>query len=92
MSAILYADYKVIIQETKDKIKLATFTLHNLATKYHLEISITKTKTMAIGKYQVQTKIVMEHQTIEQMQHFRYLKCDIFNNKDYAVGNKLATC
>jgi hypothetical protein len=48
---------------------------------YNLEISHDKTKNMAFcGKYQIRSKITLTNKTIEQVQSFHYLVCDISFN------------
>ncbi len=61
LNSILYADDKVIIQDTEDKMQMAVYKLNQTAIEYGFKYPQKKTKTMAYkGKYPVRTKIVIE--------------------------------
>jgi hypothetical protein len=58
--------------------------------EYNMEISVTKTKTMAYsGKYPVRTKILVGNHVLELVRNFNYLGCEVSNNRDKDVVNKL---
>jgi beta-xylosidase len=57
VNMILSADDQVIVASTEDELQRVAYTLNNIAIKYHLKISVNKTKAMAVkGKTNVRTK------------------------------------
>lgn len=90
LNSILYADDKVIIQDTEDKMQMAVYKLNQTAIEYGFKISTEKTKTMAYkGKYPVRTKIVIEGKSIEQVKYFKYLGCHISFERDIDLDKRL---
>jgi len=83
-SSLLYADDKVIIYYSEDKMQRAIFKLNKIADNYNLKISVTKTKTTAFkGKHPIRTKIVLNDTILKKVSHFKNLGSDISyeNNK-----------
>lgn len=90
LNSLLYADDKVIIQDSEDKMQMAVYKLHQIAADYGFKVSIEKTKTMAFkGKYPVRTKIVIEGKILEQVKHFKYLGCYVSYEKEIDLDEKL---
>lgn len=90
INSILYADDKVVIQETENKLQMSIFILKNILEEYGLKMSAQKSKVMAFrGKYPVRSKIAIGNYNLEQVSNFRYLGCDISFNIDRDVENKL---
>ena len=55
-----------------------------------MKTSVQKTKTMiAIGKYPLQTKIVLDNKNREQVSHFHYFVCDMIYDVGYDGGHDL---
>jgi beta-xylosidase len=48
LKTVLYADDKMILAKTEDDLQIALNTLNEVAQKYNLKISTTKTRSMAI--------------------------------------------
>ena len=91
VNSLLYADDKVIIQETEDQLQKAIFTFNTILRNYGLRISAAKSKTMAfLGKRPIRTKIVVDNQTLEQVCDFNYLGYNISYNVDTDWVNKLS--
>ena len=90
LNSLLYADDKVIIQDSEDKLQKSVYTLEQIAKEYGLKLSTEKTKTMAFkGIYPVRTKIVIDGIIIEQVKYFKYLGCHISFERDIDLDEKL---
>ena len=90
LSTLLFADDKIIIQESEDKLQLAVHRLNQICPEYNLKISLHKTKVMAFqGKYPVRSKIIVNNKPIEQVSNFTYLGCDTSYNYDNDMENKI---
>lgn len=50
VNSLLYADYKVIIKDTEDKLQKAVFNFHNIRQCYGLTIPAIKSKAMAFER------------------------------------------
>ena len=90
LNVMLYADDVILIQNKESDLQMSVYRLHELGRQhYNLKISVNKTKVMAhYGKYPVQSKIVIENKTLEQVSHFNYLGCEISLNEDKDIQNK----
>jgi hypothetical protein len=66
----------------------AAYTLNNIAVKYNFKISVNKINAIAMkGKMNARTKIVINNNTIEQVNIFNYLGYTITlsNNRDLGI-------
>lgn len=87
---MLFADDQILLQESENELQKSIHLLQQIARGYNMQISIPKTKTMAFkGKYPVRIKILIDGQTIEQVEHYKYLGCDVSYDKDKDITNKL---
>jgi hypothetical protein len=88
LNTVFFADDQVTVTSTEDELKIAVYTLNNLAMKYNLKISVNKTKAMATKeKMNVRTKIVMSNNIIKKVNSFNYLEYTITasNNSDLEI-------
>lgn len=61
MKSLLNADVKVVIQKTEGQLQKTIFTFDKILQNYGLEISATRSKTMAVeGKHVIRLKVVVE--------------------------------
>ena len=91
LNILLYADDLAIVQDNETNLQISVFKLNQICEQYNMKISTAKTKVMAFrGKQPVRTKIIINDQTIEQVNHFNYLGHDIGYDKDYDIDKKLA--
>jgi hypothetical protein len=66
------------VTSTEDELQRAAYTLNTIAIKYHLKISVNKTKAVAVkGKMSVRTNTVRNNNIIEQVNGFNYLRYTI---------------
>jgi hypothetical protein len=80
----------VIFTKSEDELQMATLQLNNIMATYNLEISHDKMKNMAFcGKYQIRSKIILNNKTIQQVQSFNYLGCDISFNYNRDLSQKV---
>lgn len=90
LNSLLYADDKVIIQDSEDKLQKSIYVLNKITKEYNFKIAAQKTKTMAFkGKYPIRTKIVIDEIIIEQVKYFKYLGCYISYERDIDLDKKL---
>jgi predicted GTPase len=72
---LLFADNEVIISNTEDNLQKAVHKLNTVITEHGLNISVQKTKSMALkGPEQVSGNIVIANKIIEQVHSFNYLQ------------------
>lgn len=95
--SLLFADSKIVIQESEDKHQLTVHQLNQVCPEYNLKLSMRKTKVMTFqGKYPVRSKIIVNSKPIEQVSNFTYLNCNTRYNYDNEMENKtnkfLAIC
>jgi sorting nexin-29 len=73
LKTMLYADDQIILAKT-DKLQIAANTLNEIARKYSMKTSTTKTQSMAVcGKNMQRAKIVIDDTIIVQVTDFMYL-------------------
>jgi hypothetical protein len=61
LNTLLFADDKVIIQDSEDKLQKSVYTLSQMSKDYNLKISTDKTKIMVFkGKHLVYSKIEID--------------------------------
>jgi hypothetical protein len=89
LDTLLFADDQVIFTKSEDELQMATLQLNNIMETYRFEISHDKTKNKAFcGKHQIRSKVILNNKTIEQVQSFNYLGCDISFNFDRDLNQK----
>jgi hypothetical protein len=65
-SAILLADYQVIVENTADETQRVLYALNGTDMKCNLKFSMHETRTMAVkGKVNVRTKLTMNDDIIK---------------------------
>lgn len=78
VNILLYADDVVIIQNNEDDLQRSLYYLNIISQEYDFIISTEKTKILAFwGKSQIRSKIILEGRSLEQVENFNYLGCDI---------------
>lgn len=91
LNTLLYADDQIILANSEDNLQRAIYALFQVAKHYNLEISINKTKVMAFeGKNHIRSKIVINNNSIEQVNAFNYLGCCLSYVNSRDVDTKLA--
>ncbi|KAJ4428658.1 hypothetical protein ANN_25651 [Periplaneta americana] len=81
---------QVIVSRNENDLQIAIIKLNEVASKYNMIISTDKTKVMAfLGSYPIRTKIVLNNKTIEQVNTFKYLGCNVTCNKSREIDDKL---
>jgi hypothetical protein len=64
---------QMIVASREDELQKAAYTLHNVAIKYNVKISVNKTKAITMkGKMNVRTKRVINNSIMEQVNRFNY--------------------
>jgi len=87
-TTFLFSDDQIIVVGSEDAIQISTHELEKITSKYGLQISTSKMKTMAFkGTDPVRSKIVINNNITEQMNTFNYLDCFIsyHNERDTTV-------
>jgi hypothetical protein len=68
------ADYQFIISDTEDNLQKAVYSLYSVLKGYNLEIATKKRKVFGfVGTVHLRTKIVINDETLEQVNQFTYL-------------------
>lgn len=89
IQTILYADDQVVIADSEDTLQKSVYKLQLITEKYGLKISSNKTKTMAFkGRDPIRSKIVINNNTIEQINTFNYLGCSISYQDEKDITSK----
>src|SRR5215469_49838 len=74
VNTILYADDQILMATSEDELQIMAYRLNLIARKYKMNISSTKTKSMAMcGNHIQRVKIVINDNLIEQITDFKYL-------------------
>ena len=91
LDTLLFADDQLIISSSESNLQKALYTLNATAKHYNLKISSSKTKVLAFkGIDTLRAKIILNDKTIEQVNCFNYLGCNISYNKNNDINNKLS--
>jgi len=78
LNTSLFADDRVIIQDSEDKLQKSVYILNQMRKDYNLKISMDKTKIMAFkGKHLARSKIEIDGSILEQVRQFNYLGCEL---------------
>jgi hypothetical protein len=90
LNTILFADDKVIIDNSEDNLQRGVCTLNNTLNRFGLTISCKKSKVMAfIGQEPVRSKITINDRIFENVNKFKYLGCQISYEGERDVKNKI---
>jgi len=80
-NTLLFADDQFIISDTEDNLQRAVYSSYNISEEYNLEIATKKMKVFGlIGTDHLRTKIIINDETLEQVNQFTYLGCSISYN------------
>ena len=69
-----------LLAEDERMLKNMLMELNERCEDYGMKINISKTKAMVIGKKPKKVNIRIEGESIEQMDSFKYLECNISSN------------
>jgi len=88
----LFADDQFIISDTEDNLQRAVYSLYNITKEYNLEIATKKTKVFGfVGTDHLRTKIIINDETLEQVNQFTYLGSSISYQFSNDAESKVAT-
>jgi hypothetical protein len=88
---LLFADDQLIIADTEDNLQRAVYLLYNISKEYNLEIATGKTKVFGfVGTDHLRAKIIINDETLNQVNQFTYLGCSITYQFSNYVELKLA--
>ena len=77
-NTLLFADDKVIIKDSENKLLKYVYILNQMSNDYNLKKSTDKTKIMAFkGKHLLRSKIEIYCSILQQVKQFNYLWCDL---------------
>uniref|UniRef100_A0A8D8UAM4 Craniofacial development protein 2 n=1 Tax=Cacopsylla melanoneura TaxID=428564 RepID=A0A8D8UAM4_9HEMI len=77
---IKYADDQAVLAESIVDLQRMVENIKEAGKKYGMKINAGKTKVMKIGREEERMNVVLEGQTLEQVEHFRYLGGMIYSN------------
>lgn len=78
LNTILFADDQTIFGDSESDLQLAVHKLNEIAKKFNMTISESKSKVMAFnGKDHMRCKISINGSIIEQVNNFNYLGCNV---------------
>ena len=90
-STLLFADDQFTISDTEKNLQKAVYLLCSISKEYNLEIATKKTKVFGfVGADQLRTKIIINDETLKQVNQFTYLGCNISFQFSNDVASKLA--
>lgn len=89
---LLYADDQVLISGSENILQKAFYNLSIIMKQYNMTVSAEKTKVLAFcGKHAIRSKIIYENKSIEQVNVFNYLGCQISFFGKYDLDKKILT-
>ena len=89
-NTLLFADDQFIISDTEENFQRAVYLLYNISKEYNLEIATKKTKVFGfVGTDHLRTKIIINDETLEQVNQFTYLGCSISYQFSNDVDSKM---
>jgi len=91
-NTLIFADEQFIISDTEDNLQRAVYSLYNISKEYNLEIATKKTKVFGfVGTDHLRTKIIINDETLEQVNQFTYLGSSISYQFSNDAESKVAT-
>jgi len=77
-NTLLFADDQFIISDTEDNLQKAVYLLYNISKNVIWKLLQKKTKVFGfVGTDHLRTKIIINDETLEQINQFTYLGCSI---------------
>jgi hypothetical protein len=77
-NTLLFADDQLIIADTEHNLQRAVYLLYSISKKYNLEIATSKMKVFGfVGTDHLRAKIIINDETLDQVNQFTYLGCSI---------------
>jgi hypothetical protein len=83
--------FEILMATSEDELRTMAYRLNLIARKYKMNISNTKTKSMAMCGNHIRVKIVINDNPIEQQSEFKYLGYLISDYKS-DFEDKIQTC
>jgi hypothetical protein len=73
IKTVLYADDQLLVAKSEDELQMAAHRLSNIAKKYNLKISTSKTKSMGMCGNEIRRlKIMIDGKIMEDVTEFNY--------------------
>ena len=77
-NALLFADDQPIIFDTEDNLQRTVYLSYNISKEYNSKFATKNTKVFGfVGKDHLRTKIIINDKTLEHVNQFTYLCCNI---------------
>jgi hypothetical protein len=77
-NTLWFADDQFIISDTEDNLQKAVYLLYNIYKEYNLEIATKRRNYLvSFGTDQPRTKIIINDETLQQVNQFTFLDCSI---------------
>jgi hypothetical protein len=90
-NTLLFANDQHIIANTEDNLQRAVYLLYSISKEYNLEIATGKTKVFGfVGTDHLRAKVIINDETLDQVNQFMYLGCSISYQFSNDVEFKLA--
>jgi hypothetical protein len=90
LNTILFADEQVVIANSEDNLQRGLHALHQTVQTFGMKISHQKNKIMAFkGTEPIRSKIVIDNMTLEQVNTFTYLGCNISYQGEKDIHSKI---
>ena len=80
IKCVIFTDDMALLAEDERMLKNMLIELNDRCEDYGLEININKTKTMVIGRKPKKIDMKIKDESIEQVDSFKYLGCNINSN------------
>ena len=78
-----FADHIVLLAEDERMLKNMSMELNDSCKDYGMKINTNKMKTMVIGRKQKKINIRIKDESVEQVDSFKYLGCNISTNLNF---------
>ena len=83
IKCIRFADNMALLAEDERMLKNMLMELNERCEDYGMKINISKTKSMVIGRKPKKIDIRIEDRSIEQVDSFKYLGCNISSDMNF---------